>query len=57
MRRRRDSNMLASPKGWSHLPEEAADKRASEAREFGGGGIRTRVREYAVAELYMRSRS
>ena len=45
------------PEGRSHLPADAADKGASEAREFGGGGIRTRVREYAVAELYMRSRS
>ena len=48
---------VGEPERRSHLPEDAADKRPSEAREYGGGGIRNRVREYAIAELYMRSRS
>jgi len=48
---------VGEPEGRSHLPDAVADKRPSEARGFGGGGSRTRVREYAVAALYMLSRS
>jgi len=43
--------------GRSRLPDFAAETNRANAKVGGGGGSRTRVREYAVAGPYMRSRS
>ena len=48
---------VGEPEGRSHLPDRGAETNLSEAKVSGGGGSRTRVREYAVAGVYMRSRS
>jgi len=47
----------ATFEGRRSKPRRVVDTRPSEVRDGGGGGSRTRVREYAVAALYMLSRS
>ena len=47
---------VGEPAGRSHLPDNVADNRSSEARDGGGGGSRTRVRKSVPAGIYMRVR-
>ena len=49
--------MLASPKGGATCLTAPTTEDRAEARDGGGGGSRTRVRKYAIAAIYMLSRS